>query len=101
MSSFGCIASDAKYCVLVILSAISTVLSHDLFRLGLTQAHDNAVIESLGMQHKSFGLYQEVSQHLHGLRILKRYMFPLTPRFVELLMYELSKQSPLCPTVHH
>ena len=52
------------------------------------------------MFHQSLGLYQEVFQHLHGLRILKRYMFPLTPSFTELLMHELSKQSPLFPPVH-
>ena len=65
-----------------------------------TQAHYNAVTESPRMLHQFLRLYQEVSQHLHGLRILKRYMFLLTPSFMKLLMHELSKQSPFFPTVH-
>lgn len=53
------------------------------------------------MSHQSLGTHQEVFKHLHGLRILKRYMFSLTPNFIELLMHELSEQSPLFTKLHN
>lgn len=70
-------------------------------QIGPTQAHNNAITESLRMMHQFLRLYQKVSQHLHSLRILNCYMISLTPSFIQLLMHELSKQSPFFPSVHH
>lgn len=67
----------------------------------LTQAHDNAITESPRMSHQSLGLHQDVFEHLHCLRILKRYMFPLTSPFMKFLMYQLPEKFPLFPIVHH
>ncbi len=53
------------------------------------------------MPHQSFGLYQDVFQYLHGLRILKCYMFSLIPSFIKMLIYKFPKQSPLFPIIHH
>ena len=100
MPRFWCIASNAKHCASVILSALLTVISHSS-PTGPTQAHDNAVTESPRMSHQSLGIHQEVFKHLRGLRILKRYVFSLTPSFIELLMQELSEQSPLFSMLHN
>ena len=53
------------------------------------------------MSHQSLRIYQEVFEHLYSLCILKRYMFPLAPSLMELLMHELSEQSPLFSMPHY
>lgn len=52
----------------------------------LTQAHDDAVTESLWMAHQLIRNLVEVFQHLHRLGVLQYNMFSIAARLVERLV---------------
>ena len=52
------------------------------------------------MAHHQFWRYTNISEHLYRLGVLQRNMFLFTSCFVERLVHELAKQSPLVIVRH-
>ena len=66
----------------------------------LTQAHDDAIAEPLGMPHATFGLHHKVTEHLDGLGIHNLNVMLHNHVLAEELVYQLAARPPLVRVLH-